>query len=362
MLPRRFSAMVLGVLSPLAFAETINHDLDDVTQWQPIDADVTEYKELFANPEKIMGKPDFVKVASLSPNDPDYRLSRSVGQFLLPKRGAFCSGSLVGPNLFLTNHHCVDNDKGGFVDVDEIVIAMEHLDDGNFGPRGSGSGVTRIVRAEKSLDYALLELSKPLGETYGWLPLERDANAIERQRSVKIIQHPRGRSKEIVTNNTQTLNCPSGIPSYMYCYLADTEGGSSGSPVFAVDGTTIIALHRAGVEGQANIGTQIHYVAQRISSYLPVTGGSPAKPAAASAQPATQQPAKQTPDRRTRQAPAAAQPASPPPVAAPAKAPVQAPAKAPTQAPTPAPAQAPAPEPPAKKKKDDDDGDWKPIT
>ena len=32
MLPRRYSAMVLCALTPLALAETINHDLDDVTQ------------------------------------------------------------------------------------------------------------------------------------------------------------------------------------------------------------------------------------------------------------------------------------------------------------------------------------------
>ena len=313
----------LTALFAAANAETFPSTLETTSEWTSITGDFRVAPESKAL-EKVMGAPDFVKVRDLAKTDPNLTLSRKVGQFLyIPegdsKKSSVCSGSLVGPALFLTNHHCIVGEAGGTISVADVYIAMEHVSEDDFGPKGSVAGLTRIVASSAKLDYALLELSAPLGEKYGWLELERDPAATARERAVKIIQHPAGRSKEIVTSNTAVVQ----VQNPWVHYLADTEGGSSGSPVFALNGEKIIALHHAGVKNKYNEGVVISFIANEIARYLPVATATantartqqapaqtsnvqqtpaqqvPAQQAPAQQQPATQQPPATTPATRS---------------------------------------------------------------
>ena len=63
-------------------------------------------------PESIFGEPDFEKMRDLPPNSQDYQLGRKVAFFRTPvapgsPRAFICTGFLVGPDLLMTNHHCV---------------------------------------------------------------------------------------------------------------------------------------------------------------------------------------------------------------------------------------------------------------
>ena len=66
-------------------------------------------------PDKIIGTPDFEKMQGLPTDSQDYSLGRKVGWFVVPQRNNpgrvwICTGFLVGPDLFMTNHHCLHDD------------------------------------------------------------------------------------------------------------------------------------------------------------------------------------------------------------------------------------------------------------
>ena len=68
-------------------------------------------------PKNILGTNDFEKMRDLPPDSQDYILGTKVGMILIPsrfdpERGWVCTGFLVGPDLFMTNHHCIHDDFG----------------------------------------------------------------------------------------------------------------------------------------------------------------------------------------------------------------------------------------------------------
>jgi hypothetical protein len=91
-------------------------------------------------------------------------------------------------------------------------------------------------------------------------------------------------------------------------YVADTEGGSSGSPVFGGDGDLLIALHHAG-NYQYNEALLASSIYPRIQQYLP-------KPPARSKPPKSKPPKAKPPTAKppAPKPPAAKPPATKPPV------------------------------------------------
>ncbi len=230
--------------------------------------------------EALQGRANFVRIVDLDPSDPNVALATKVGQVVLfdgEEMAGVCSGFLVGPELFMTNYHCaVDMETGEPRAPSEILVLMEHLRDGDLGPRESRALATTVLKTDRLLDYALLRLSSPLGERYGWLALETEEAALRRTTDVKIIQHPAGRPKEIVTEDTQLTD----LRELVMHYLADTEGGSSGSPVFDLRGERVIGLHHAGAANNYNEGLNMPRIAAEIALYLP-EAASPAAAASA---------------------------------------------------------------------------------
>jgi endonuclease G len=64
---------------------------------------------------------------------------------------------------------------------------------------------------------------------------------------VTIVQHPRGAKKQIALRENRIVD----VPERFLHYSADTEPGSSGSPVFN-DQWEIVALHHASVRAPAH--------------------------------------------------------------------------------------------------------------
>ena len=235
-------------------------------------------------PERIIGSPDFEKMRDLPTDSQDYQLGRKVGQLRIPVRNEpgrywICTGFLVGPDLFMTNHHCV-HDGSRLRLLDRATIYMDYYQERAVDPTYGGitARVSAIVEMDEDKDYALLRLDRPIGNTYGWLELDTTIDPDDTSQSVKIISHPQGRSKEIVRRNSQIIRLtPDSRAQYPYllAYLADTERGSSGSPVFLRDGTGVIAIHHSGLSNRntgmpiVNLGSLMSHIAPEIQQYLP---------------------------------------------------------------------------------------------
>ena len=149
--------------------------------------------------------------------------------------------------------------------------------DPTFG--GVTARVSEILRMDEEKDYALLRLDTPIGNTYGWLELDT-GGSFNSSQSVKMISHPDDRSKEIVRRNSEIADIPAGHPleddPTALAYLADTEKGSSGSPVFLRGGTSVIAIHHtAWLTPYSlplfNVGTLMSSIVPEIQQWLPTS-------------------------------------------------------------------------------------------
>jgi len=242
--------------------------------------DTPEYQKI---PESIIGTNDFEKMRDLPPESQDYILGTKVGLIYTPsrfdpRRGFICTGFLVGPDLFLTNHHCMYDAFGPFP-LQNFVIFMDYYQDRDVDRTLGGvtARVSEILRADALKDYALLRLDKPIGDTYGWLELDA-TTSVDASQSVKIISHPQGRSKEIVRRNTEIVELPTAFTDevpFLLAYLADSEGGSSGAPVFLREGTGVIAIHHSAWSSRTtgeplfNAGSLMSYIVPEIRQWLP---------------------------------------------------------------------------------------------
>ena len=247
-------------------------------------ADIPDLLEVQIGPESIIDSPDFEKMRDLPTNSRDYQLGRKVGWIIIPVRnepGAFwsCTGFLVGPDLFMTNHHCL-HDGAGLLRISGVRIFMDYYQDLTVDRTRGGitARVSAVVEMDKHLDYALLRLDKSIGNTYGWLTLDTTIDPDDYSQRAKIIQHPDARSKEIVRRNSQILaltpDSRARFPSRI-AYHADTQSGSSGSPVFLKDGTGVIAIHHTSIVHRFtgvpdfNVGTLMSHIVPKIQQYLP---------------------------------------------------------------------------------------------
>lgn len=100
---------------------------------------------------------------------------------------------------------------------------------------------------------------------------------------MRLLGHPKARSKEIVGHDARIVEVHPA--EHVVHYLADNEPGSSGSPVFALDGDNVIALHHVGSEKYSE-GVLIAPIYTEIKQWLPGGGGSGPNPGPTSTPPA----------------------------------------------------------------------------
>jgi endonuclease G, mitochondrial len=189
---------------------------------------------------------------------------------------------LLAPALAITNHHVINARRDKETDAsaadfrlqaESSTLQFDFDDPASDAPDADGAKVAakRLVAWSKSLDYALLELASPADR-----PIPRLAPSIvvldsTARMVVNIVQHPRGKAKRVAFRN----NLVSAADDITIRYLADTDQGSSGSPV-CDDRWRVVALHRGAVftsgvqfqgKGDAfvNFGSQIQAVLADIS-------------------------------------------------------------------------------------------------
>ena len=176
--------------------------------------------------------------------------ARTVGRILIRSAGGsvvgFGTGFMVSPRLMMTNNHVLEEaTSAGFSSVQfnyyetspgNISAPIEfRLDPGAF------------FITDQPLDFTLvalrqLDVSGKHKLNIGWNPLIRQSGKAIVGERVNIIQHPNGEPMRVVVHDNTIEDV---FDDYLH-YVADTQPGSSGSPVYN-DQWKVAALHHSGV-------------------------------------------------------------------------------------------------------------------
>lgn len=236
--------------------------------------------------ERIWGDTtDFVNVSFLEIGS---KAARAVGRVSFRNEKPQGTGFLIGEGLFLTNHHVIPSAQ---------FAAQLALDfDFELDLKGNRRSVTRFAidssffvtspDTQSGLDYAVIAVGAPLA---GELPLSSfGANRLSAAKDkhmlgefANIVQHPSGRFKEVVLRENRLV----GRYDHALHYVADTEPGSSGSPVFNSE-WQVIALHHWGgpwreviddqgnpVQTEINEGIRVSAIIADLRQRLPSLSG-----------------------------------------------------------------------------------------
>ena len=170
------------------------------------------------------------------------RLGRAVVK-LLRGDGASGSGFLVAPGILLTNHHVLP-DPG----TAAATIALANFETASPGivpgrPASVPLDPDSLFVTNAELDFTFCAVQGL--DFIGSITLDRNSPNIETLETVNIIQHPRGRPKEVALRDNRVVK----VDSVVVHYACSTEPGSSGSPVFNNQWDPV-ALHHASVAAE----------------------------------------------------------------------------------------------------------------
>lgn len=195
--------------------------------------------------EAIINTPDFVGCRYL---DEGVAAARAVARVVIKDdRGrlvGYGTGSMISPNLLLTNHHVLDTAQTAATSQ----VEFDYQD----GVDGKLLNVTtfrldphRFFLADEALDFAIVAVRAGTEELapFGFNRLIKSDGKVLVGEFVTIVQHPRGEKKQVALRENRVIDGPD---RYVH-YSADTEPGSSGSPVFN-DQWEVVALHHASVK------------------------------------------------------------------------------------------------------------------
>jgi len=181
-----------------------------------------------------------------------YEKAKAVCRLLIGG-SSLCTGWLLGSegNL-MTNNHCI----GSASDAQNTDFIFNYQYENCTGNTNATSDVvassSTLIKTSSSLDYTLVKLPVNPTNTYGYLSLSSVATSVGDR--IYIPQHPGGRRKEISvktdtdpnTGGFSRVSSSSSGSGRQVTYFADTEGGSSGSPVLDYNSNLVIAIHNTG--------------------------------------------------------------------------------------------------------------------
>jgi V8-like Glu-specific endopeptidase len=218
-------------------------------------------------PERTLREQDFLPAWFLRVG---FERARSIARIELSDgaQAWFGTGFMVSPGLLLTNHHVLPN-----LEVARKARVFFDYEDDESGrqlsPQLFLAQPDRYFLNNELLDFALVAVDGDPGHRWGTIPLRHRPSAVRPGARVNLIQHPRGGSKQIVMHGNEVVE----VTDAAIHYLADTEGGSSGSPVFN-DRWELVALHHRG-GSRDNVGVRMDQVLKFLTVAGSERGASP---------------------------------------------------------------------------------------
>lgn len=180
------------------------------------------------------------------------------------------TGFLVSPWLLLANNHVLPDEATAA----GAGVTFRYVEDGR--QRIPRSQVVRLDPARcfvtsdvDVLDYTLVAVEavggKPPGKRFGHVPLVGATGKALIGQPVNIVQHPDGDPRRIAVRENLLV----AIPDERYLvYETDTEGGSSGAPVFN-DNWELVALHKGMESARDDEGHEIDVHGRRVTARTP---------------------------------------------------------------------------------------------
>ncbi|QDZ03027.1 endonuclease [Nitratireductor mangrovi] len=224
--------------------------------------------------ERVIGSTeDFLSAEFL---DLGSHASRAVARVATRMDGSlyYGTGFMVSPSLLITNEHVLEQAEWAEFSVAEFDYQRDRAG-ARKTVRRFRLEPDRLFLNDKDLDYALVAVApvaedgSPLAE-HGFCPLVGLEGKILVTHPVNIVQHPQGRLKEVVIRENALSALPKAPNDRFAHYRADTEPGSSGSPVFN-DRWEVVALHHSAVPDRNANGDILTKAGQVWTDNMPVS-------------------------------------------------------------------------------------------
>ena len=180
--------------------------------------------------EAIVNTADFVGTRYL---DAGVAAARAVGRILVKDGNGRLlghgTGSMISPHLMLTNHHVFDTAQAAATSHVEFNY-QDGIDGKLLDVTTFGFDPDRFFLADEGLDFAIVAVRASAEQLapFGFNRLIESEGKALLGEFVTIVQHPRGEKKQVALRENRIVD---GVPKFLH-YTADTEPGSSGSPVF----------------------------------------------------------------------------------------------------------------------------------
>ncbi len=258
-----------------------------------VDALMSEFDHDFDASIEAICSADDKKWAKCYEGTTIYEKSKAVCRLLIGGTSA-CTGWLLGSEgHVMTNNHCIStqSDAGN---TDYEFMAEGATCTTSCASWGACPGVVAatsgtLIKTDTPHDYALILLPVNVTSQYGYLQFRNSLPTVGER--IYIPQHPSAYGKQIAVESdadggyakVYSLDepaCQTGGPNDIG-YMADTIGGSSGSPVIAYSDNLVVALHHCAT--CPNRGVPIPNIITHLGSSLPANaiGGTVVNPPAA---------------------------------------------------------------------------------
>lgn len=182
--------------------------------------------------------------------------------------GAYGTGFLLAGGYIMTNNHVIASSATANTSYAEFFYeASRTTVKVSLRPE-------RLFITDQELDFTIIACDTEALQGVVPVKLSADPGMVAKDERISIIQHPRGRQKEVALQD----NLVKHIYDNVIWYNTDTEPGSSGSPSFNRD-WELVALHHAGwIENEetkeaTNEGVLISAIVRRLKQMA--NSGSP---------------------------------------------------------------------------------------